>query len=191
MKICVSGAPSTGKSAFARALSGEMTKRGMSCELIPEYASTYIQRVGLLAHFWEQIVIAEGQKMNEVFSREYIVAEGGGFVPYVYAKRALSCLARDENWEKYRNVLDMVHQMSRQSIESYDTIFLLSHVFEPKNDGVRLSDHLSFEQCQEIGEEIEGFLQAERSFYHVLDTRDADCVNRAIDVIQESVKVRV
>ncbi len=65
MKICVIGAPSTGKSVFAKNLAAHMSKEGLSCELVQEYASEYIQAVGAPSDAWEQLVISIGQYLAE------------------------------------------------------------------------------------------------------------------------------
>ncbi|MBI3255951.1 MAG: ATP-binding protein [Candidatus Andersenbacteria bacterium] len=191
MKICVIGAPSTGKSSFARSLSAEMMKQGMSCELVQEYGSTYVEQFGAPAHAWEQLAISVGQYLDEQkCAREYMVTDGATFATYVYAQRLLPKAVSDKEWPKYRHLLDVLRIMARRSLESYDLIFLLTHVFTPSADGVRLKDHLSKKVCQQINRDLESYLRSERIGYHRLKANATDGVAAALKVIRQQMAVR-
>lgn len=190
MKICVIGAPSTGKSVFARSLSAEMSKRGYSCELAQEYATSYIQQVGQARHAWEQLVISIGQYLLEQeTSREHIVTDAAGFVTYLYAQRLLPTAVLKADWPKYRHLLDMLRTLARDSAQSYDLIFLLTHVFPPRRDGARVADHLSLKFCQEINHDIEQYLQSERVEYHRLKANATKSLDTALTIIEQRMMI--
>ena len=190
MKICVIGAPSTGKSVFARSLSAEMSKRGLSCELVQEYASSYIQLVGAPVHAWEQLVISMGQYLLEQkTTRDHIVTDASSFVTYVYAQRALPQMIEAPEWPKYRHLLDLLRTLARVSAGSYDLIFLLTHVFVPRRDGVRLDAHLSPDTCREINHDIEQYLQSERVEYHRLKANATKSLDTALKIIEQRMMI--
>lgn len=184
MKIGVIGAPSTGKSVFAKNLAAAMTRDNLSTELVQEYASTYIQQVGAPLEAWEQLVISIGQYLAEQnITRDYVVTDATAFATYVYAQRILTKTTSKQDWPKYRNLLDMLRILARASAQSYDLIFFLTHVFPPRQDGVRI--HLSADQCTEIGQAIEDYLQAERIEYHRLKANDSLVLEKALKIIQQ------
>lgn len=190
MKICVIGAPSTGKSAFARTLSAEMTKQGMSCDLIQEYGSTYVEQFGAPVHPWEQLAISMGQHLDEEkCTREYMVTDGATFATYVYAQRLIPQEVSQKEWPKYRHLLDVLRVVARTSLESYDLIFLLTHVFPPLADGVRLKDHLSKKVCQQISRDLESYLRSERIEFHRLKANETNSLSKAISIIQQRLQV--
>ncbi len=191
MKICVIGAPSTGKSVFARTLSAEMTKRGLSCELVQEYATSYIQQVGATRHAWEQLVISIGQHLAEQkTSRDHTLSDAAGFVTYLYAQRLLPKTAPEADWPKYQHLLDVLRALARTSAQSYDIIFLLTHVFPPLPDGVRMADHLSREICQEINRDIENYLNSERVPYHRLKANATKAQETALQIIEQRLMIQ-
>ncbi len=191
MKICVIGAPSTGKSVFARELSAEMSKRGMSCELVQEHASKYIELVGAPIHAWEQLVISIGQYLAEQkTTREHMVTDAAAFATFLYAQRLLPEQITNEEWPKYRYLLDILRIVARQSIESYDLIFLLTHVFPPRPDGVRVKDHLSRKTCQDINRDLDSYLKAERVEYHRLKANATISIPKAISIIEQRLTVQ-
>ena len=186
MKICVIGAPSTGKSVFARTLSAELTKKGHSCELIPEFASQYIQQAGAPLAAWEQLVISVGQHQAEQNSaRDFVVTDAAAFATYIYAQRSVPKLAEKDDWPKYRQLLDVLRTTARDSVSSYDVIFLLTHVFPPRNDGVRAAVHLSRKECQEVGRDLAAFLDSERVEYHRLKANDVKAIETALGIIEQ------
>lgn len=191
MKICVIGAPSTGKSVFARSLSAEMTKRGYSCELVQEYASNYIETVGAPLYAWEQLMISLGQYLAEQkTARDFMVTDAAAFATYIYAQRVLPQKTHKFDWPRYRHLLDMLRMMARISLDSYDIIFLMTHIFEPRADGVRLKDHLSRVSCQEISRDLEAYLKSERMEYHRLKANATDGITKAMRIIEARLKVR-
>ncbi len=186
MKICVIGAPSTGKSVFARTLSAEMTKSGFSCELVQEYASIYIQRAGQPLQAWEQLVISIGQYLSELESkREIVVTDAAAFATYIYAQRFIPKISGADEWPKYRSLLDVLRMMARVSVTSYDLIFLLTHVFPPRQAGVRLSVHLTRTECREIGRDLESYLSSERVQFHRLQANQAKAIETALHIIEQ------
>ena len=186
MKICVIGAPSTGKSVFAKNLAAHMSKEGLSCELVQEYASEYIQAVGAPNDAWEQLVISIGQYLAEQEAkRDHMVTDAAMFVTYLYAQRLLPDQVDEKQWPKYRNLIDMLRVLARNSVSSYDIIFVMGHVFPPKDDGVRLSYHLTLEQCEAVQRDIQDYLRSERAKFHEVDGRDASAVKSAFAVIQK------
>ena len=191
MKVCVIGAPSTGKSVFAKMLAAEMSKRGRSCELVQEYASQYIQQTGAPAEPWEQLVISVGQRLIEEaqISRENIVTDAAAFATYIYAQRSLPQEVPLELWPKYRHLLDVLRTLARQSVASYDLIFLLSHVFPPRADGVRLNAHLSRETCQDINRDLESFLKSERAEYYRIKANESNSLEKTLQVIEQRLMV--
>lgn len=191
MKICVIGAPSTGKSVFARELSAEMAKRGLSCELVQEHASKYIELVGAPVHAWEQLVISIGQYLAEQEkTREHMVTDAAAFATFLYAQRLLPQQANSEDWPKYRYLLDILRVVARQSLESYDLIFLLTHVFPPRADGVRLKDHLSRKVCQDINRDLDAYLKSERVEYYRLKANAAGSIPKALSIIEQRLTVQ-
>lgn len=190
MKICIIGAPSTGKSVFARSLSAEMSKQGFSCELVQEYATQYIQAVGAPIHSWEQLVISVGQYLSEQkTSRDHLVTDAAAFATYVYAQRSLPSKIKDADWPKYRHLLDLLRLLARTSAESYDLIFLLTHVFPPRQDGVRLSTHLSAEVCRDINNELEKYLTSERIEFHRLKANSQSALTNALQIIEQRLMI--
>ncbi len=186
MKICVIGAPSTGKSVFAKNLAAYMSKEGLSCELVQEYASEYIQAVGAPEDAWEQLVISIGQYLAErEAKRDHMVTDAAMFVTYLYAQRLLPEQVGENEWPKYRNLIDMLRVLARQSVESYDAIFVMSHIFEPRADGVRLSYHLTRAQCEAVQKDIVGYLKSERAKFTEVDGRDPLAVQNAFLLLQE------
>jgi nicotinamide riboside kinase len=186
MKICIIGAPSTGKSVFAKTVSAEMTKQGMSCELVQEYASIYIQQVGLPQEAWEQLVISIGQYLSEQkTTRDHMVTDAAAFATYIYAQRLLPKLSNTKEWPRYRNLLDMLRVLARFSAESYDLIFLLTHVFPPRHDGVRMQAHLSQKECKEINRDLESFLKSERLEYHRFQANEPSSMRKALQLINQ------
>lgn len=186
MKICVIGAPSTGKSVFAKSLSAEMSKRSLNCELVQEYASEYIQLVGAPVHAWEQLVITIGQYLSEQkTTRDHFVTDAAAFATYVYALRSLPKKIDSPEWPKYRHLLDLLRTLARTSAESYDLIFLLTHVFPPRADTVRLDSHLSREECREINRQIEEYLESERIEFHKLKANTAGSLPKALHIIEQ------
>ena len=191
MKICIIGAPSSGKSVFARSLSAEMTKRGYSCDLVQEYASNYIEIVGAPLYAWEQLMISLGQYLAEQkTTRDFMVTDAAAFATYVYAQRMLPQKTHSFDWPRYRHLLDMLRQMARISLDSYDMIFLMTHIFPPRSDGVRLKDHLSRKACQEISRDLEAYLNSERMEYHRLKANATDSITKAMRIIEARMKVR-
>lgn len=190
MKICIIGAPSSGKSMFARSLSGEMVKRGFSCELVQEYASNYIETVGAPLYAWEQLVISLGQYLAEQkTNRDYMVTDAAAFATYIYAQRVLPQKIHKFDWPRYRHLLDMLRTMARVSLESYDLIFLMTHIFPPRTDGVRLKDRLSRKVCQEISRDLEAYLKFERMEYHRLKANATDSIPKAMRIVEQRMKV--
>lgn len=186
MKICVIGAPSTGKSVFARSLSAELSKQGRSCELVQEYATQYIQAVGTPVHAWEQLVISIGQYLSEEkTTRDHTVTDAAAFATFIYAQRVLPATAPKQEWPKYRHLLDMLRTLARKSAESYDLIFLLTHVFPPRRNGVRLAEHLAPEICREINRDIENYLNSERIPYHRLKANSGKAIESALTIFEQ------
>ena len=186
MKICVIGAPSTGKSVFARTLAAELTKQGQSCELIAEFASQYIQQAGAPMAAWEQLVISVGQYQAEQNSaRDLVVTDAAAFATYIYAQRSVPKLAKNDDWPKYRQLLDVLRAMARTSVSSYDIIFLLTHVFPPRKDGVQKDAHLSRTDCQAIGRDLASFLDSERAEYHRFKANDTKAIETALGIVQQ------
>lgn len=186
MKICVIGAPSTGKSVFARTLSAELTKKGLSCELVQEYATLYIQQVDAPVHIWEQLVISIGQYLSEQHTtRDHMVTDAAAFATYIYAQRLLPKMINSEEWPKYRHLLDMLRSLARISALSYDLIFVLTHVFPPRKDGVRLDDHLSLTECKKIGHDMETYLESERIEFHRIKANDSKAIKKALSLIDQ------
>ena len=186
MKICVIGAPSTGKSVFARSLSAEMSKKGMSCELVQEYASLYIQQAGAPEEAWEQLIISIGQYLAEQrTTRDHMVTDAAAFVTYTYAQRLVPKMVDNVLWPKYRTLLDTLRTLARMSATSYDLIFLLTYVFPPRSDGVRLATHLSREVCQDINKDIEEFLESERVEFFRLKANDPKAIDKALAMIDQ------
>jgi nicotinamide riboside kinase len=191
MKICVIGAPSTGKSVFARTLSAEMTKKGMSCELVQEYATQYIQQVGPPEYAWEQLIISIGQYLSEQrTTRDHMVTDAAAFVTYVYAQRLLPKMIDTKEWPKYRHLLDMLRSLARISATSYDIIFLLNHVFPPRNDGVRLESHLSLEECKNINKDVEQYLASERVEFHRMKANEKKALPNALQLIEQRLLIQ-
>lgn len=191
MKICIIGAPSTGKSVFARELSAEMSKRQMPCELVQEHASKYIALVGAPIHAWEQLVISIGQYLAEQkTTREHMVTDAAAFATFIYAQRLLPQQIDTAEWPKYRYLLDILRVVARQSLESYDLIFLLTHVFPPSADGVRLKDHLSRKTCQDINRDLDSYLKSERVEYHRLKANATNRLEKAISIIEQRLTVQ-
>lgn len=191
MKVCVIGAPSTGKSVFARSLSAELTKRGHSCELVQEYATLYIQQVGAPLHAWEQLVISVGQYLSEQrTTRDHMVTDAAAFVTYIYAQRLLPKMSDTQDWPKYRHLLDMLRSLARISATSYDIIFLMTHVFPPRRDGVRLEAHLSRKECQQINHDIESYLDSERVEFHRLKANERQAVSKALQLVEQRLLIQ-
>jgi nicotinamide riboside kinase len=191
MKICVIGAPSTGKSVFARTLSAEMTKKNMSCELVQEYATTYIQQVGAPLHAWEQLVISMGQYLSEQrTTRDHMVTDAAAFATYIYAQRLLPKTIDTSDWPKYRHLLDMLRSLARISATSYDIIFLLNHVFPPRKDGVRLESHLSLQECKNINSDIEKYLESERVEFHRVKGNEKKALPNAMHLIEQRLLIQ-
>lgn len=168
-----------------------MTKSGMSCELVQEFASAYIEHAGAPVHAWEQLVISLGQYLLEQkTTRDFMVTDAAAFATYIYAQRVLPQKVDADEWPKYRQLLDLLRVMARISLDSYDIIFLLTHVFPPAADGVRLKDHLSKKVCQQINRDLESYLRSERIGYHRLKANATDGVSSAIKVIRQHMVVR-
>lgn len=186
MKICIIGAPSTGKSVMARMVSAEMTKQGLSCELVQEYASLYIQQAGAPLHAWEQLVISIGQYLSEQrTTRDHMVTDAAAFATFIYAQRLLPKVSKTAEWPKYRQLLDTLRSLARISAVSYDLIFLLTHIFPPRRDGVRLDSHLSEAECRQINRDIEGYLTSERVDFQRLKANDSKAVAKAMSLIEQ------
>ena len=169
-----------------------MTKSGMSCELVQEYASSYIELVGAPVHAWEQLVISLGQYLLEQkTTRDYMVTDAAAFATYIYAQRTLPEAVTPDEWPKYRQLLDVLRTMARISLDSYDLIFLLTHVFPPAADGVRLKDHLSKKVCQQINRDLESYLRFERVQYHRIKANATDGAKKALRIIQQREAVRI
>jgi len=192
MKICVIGAPSTGKSIFARTLSAQMSKQGLNCELIQEYASQYIQQVGAPKEAWEELVISVNQHMSEQnTNRDHLITDGSAFATFIYAQHLIPARTNDAMWPKHRHLLDLLRTLARDSVSSYDLIFLMTHIFPPKRDGVRLTNHLDLEQCTTINEDLEKYMQTERIEFHRLKANDKAAVNKAMNIIQQRILIQV
>jgi len=184
MKICIIGAPSTGKSVFAKGLAAELGRRGTSCELVQEYASSYVQQVGKPEHAWEQLVICMGQWLiEEQTNRDWLVTDAAGYATFVYAQNLLPKQIPAKELSRYRHLLDMLRIMARKSLDSYDLIFLMTHVFEPRKDGVRF--HLSHAECKNIGEQLENYLKSERVEYHRTKANGAESLEKALALIEQ------
>lgn len=177
---------------MAKNLAAEMSKRGWSAELVQEYASQYIQQVGAPLEPWEQLVISVGQHLLEEsqVSRDNIVTDAAAFATYIYAQRLLPQEVPEKMWPKYRNLLDVLRELARKSIASYDLIFLMTHVFPPRTDGVRLPNHLDRKICQDINRDLEAYLQAERAEYYRIKANEADVLEKAINIIEQRLVVK-
>jgi len=177
---------------FAREIAAELTKTGKSCELVPEYASHYIQQAGDPASPWEQLVIGMGQFQAEQHTeRDYVVTDAAAFATYVYAERAIPHQSEDDSWPKHRQLLDVLRIMARDSVNSYDLIFLLTHVYPPRKDGVKREDHLSLDECQTIGRNMATYLDSERVDYHRVQTNNAKAVPAALHLIEQRSVIEV
>lgn len=184
MKICVIGAPSSGKSVFAKGLAAELGRRGVSCELVQEYASTYVQQLGKPKFAWEQLVICMGQWLiEEQTNRDWLVTDAAGFATFVYAQKLLPKKVSSDDWPRYRHLLDMLQTLARKSLDSYDLIFLMTHVFEPRKDGVRV--HLSHEECKSIGKQLESYLLSERVEFHRTKANGTQSLENALAIIEQ------
>lgn len=184
------GAPSTGKSVFAKQLAAEITRQGKSCDLVQEYASSYIQQVAAPRYPWEQLIISMGQHMAEnVSNRDHVVTDAAAFATFVYAERLIPEVADDTDWPRYRNLIDMLRMLARQSVLSYDLIFLLTHVFNPRNDKVRLDAHLNKNACEEIGRSLEAYLKSERVEYHRLQANDTKALPKALRIVEQRIMI--
>jgi len=171
---------------FARTLAAQLTKHGSSYELIPEFASRYIQQAGAPAAAWEQLVISMGQYQAELdAAQSFVVTDAAAFASYVYAQRTVPKMVGSDDWPKYRQLLDVLRQLARMSITSYDVIFLLTHVFPPRKENPRQDEHLSRTQCQDIGRDLESFLDSERAEFHRLKANDPGAIETALGIIQQ------
>ena len=192
MKIAILGAPSTGKSALARALSAELIREGSSCDLIPDYASQYIQQAGLPASPADQLVIGIGQYFAEQRdAADYVVTDAAAFATYIYAQRSIPKETDGDSWPKDRALLDVLQTIARLSVSSYDLILLLTHVFPPRDDGTKAPQHLSVEECQEISRDIEQYLTSERAPFHKLRGNDPEVVAKARRVIGQHSLIQI
>ena len=191
MKLAIIGAPSTGKSALARALSAELIREGSSCDLIPDYASQYIAQAGVPEAASEQLVIATGQYLAEQRdAADYVVTDAAAFATYIYAQRSIPKETDGDSWPKDRALLDVLQTIARLSVGSFDLILLLTHVFPPRDDGTKAPQHLSVEECQEISRDIEHYLTSERAPFHKLRGNDPEVVTKARKVIEQHVMIR-
>jgi len=191
MKICVIGAPSTGKSVFARQLSAELTRLGLGCDLVQEYPSSYIQEVGAPKYAWEQLVMSIGQYLSEqTTTRDHMVTEGAAFATYVYAQRLLPKLSDSRDWPRYRHLLDVLRATARDSVNSYDLIFLLTHIFPPRRDGVRLEEHLSQKVCEKISRDLAAYLESERVEFHRMKANDSKALPKAVQLIEQRLMIQ-
>ena len=191
MKICVIGAPSTGKSVFAKSLAAELSRRGHSTELVQEYPSRYLQEVGAPKYAWEQLAISIGQyEAEQQTTRDHLVTDGAAFATYIYAQRLIPKRASDTDWPRYRHLLDVLRQLARHSVSSYDLIFLLTHIFPPQDDGVRAKEHLSRHVCQAIGRDLEAYLQTERVEHHRLKANDTHALEKALNLIEQRLLIQ-
>ena len=181
MKICITGAPSTGKTAFSRALAGEMGRQGLSCELVPEYASLYIQRVGIPQDPWEQLLIAFGQQQLEQYStRPHTIIETGIFSAIIYAEYLLPKKIPASDQTKVQQLFDILRMVARKSTREYDLVLVMNRVFAPKSDGVRLDKHLSQETCEKINADIKHYLHSEGINFQEIDPQQADVVEQVL-----------
>lgn len=190
MKICVIGAPSTGKSVFARQLAAEITRQGRSCDLVQEYATSYIQQVSAPRYPWEQLIISMGQHMSEnVSKRDHVVTDAAAFATFIYAERLIPEVVDDTDWPRYRNLIDMLRILARQSVLSYDLIFFMTHIFNPRSDNVRLDAHLNKDACEDIGQSLELYLKSERVEYHRLQANDTKALDKAMQIIEQRIMI--
>jgi hypothetical protein len=190
MKIGVIGAPRTGKSVFAKSLSAELSKQGLTCELVPEYAGMYVQQVGPPLQAWEQLVISIGQYLAEQkTTTDHLVTDAAAFVTYIYAQRVVPKVSDPVEWPKYRNLLDILRVLARSSAQSYDLLFLLTHVFPARQEASQSVSFSSIE-CKHINRDIEAYLTSERIEYHRLKANAAQAIPTALNIIKQRLLIQ-
>lgn len=188
MRICVVGAPSTGKSSFVRALTAELCAQGNTCQHVAEYAHRYIQEAGSPQEPWEQLIIATGQHLEEQKATTgCLLTDTPAFATYVYALRHHSPSGESLTAPKHHQALEVLRLLAHRSVASYDLIFLLTHVFPPANG----TTSLSRPECQAINREFELYLQEEHVEYHRLKANDSAALPRALQLIGQRSLIRV
>ncbi len=155
-KICVVGAPSTGKTTLAGALVNELKKRGHSVEWAKEYARDFILEQGAPKGIEDQLLIVQGQikKEKEAESKNprFIVCDGTPFICYIYC--FLHRPKEEERLSSYNKILEEIWREVEDGIYNYDYVFFLPPEISFKEDGVRIYA----EKVNKISDQIKDFL---------------------------------
>lgn len=173
LKIAIVGAPSSGKTVLAHGVIETLKLRHIPAVFAGEAATKFILTCGVPQDIADQHTIVRWQHQEEENTPEnsIVVCDCATFLTYIYTLRMHPKEDSEETRKRHNFYLKLVYDICRDTMKTYDYIFLtpLEHGYH--QDGVRWQKNE--EEAQEIGRQIKGFLQSELiPFYEVSGTQD-------------------
>jgi hypothetical protein len=166
-RICLIGAPGTGKSTLAQALVAKMKLQGLDVEFCPEYARTYFRQTGAPKNVFEQFVIFAGQceREDELDVHDYVVADSASFMSdtfYSYMRFKQGKMGPDPKLDRAYAELQ---RLCVPRLKSFDHIFFIpcGH-FDAGKDPTR--EYVSDQRI--LDRMMRGYLDYNLADYHVV-----------------------
>jgi nicotinamide riboside kinase len=144
-KICVIGAPGSGKTTLAHSVFTTMKQKGINVELSHEWIRNDVQKSGAMESVWEQYRTRNHQKELEDAvpkSVEFLVSDAGTISMYFFAVHYFNPENTRERLvlqDMYRYLLDDIY------LNRYDLIFYL-----PTQPNVDTDDGTRFQSTEDI-----------------------------------------
>ncbi len=182
-KICVVGAPSTGKTTLASAITEELKRRGHKVEWAKEYARDFIAEHGPDMGAADQLFIVRGQKEREKEAErknpEFVVCDCSSFSSYIYAFLYETISFDKKEKEEYKMILGEIWDEIKDELYSYDHVFFLPIEFSSEEDGVRLYTN----KVEVISNEIKNFLISKKIEHFEIRGNIQERINQAFKII--------
>jgi len=170
-KIAFCGAPSSGKTEFAKWVSYILNTRFKANSFhVIEYATSFIQKYNRLPKFADQIFILQGQWRRERNAQmhDIILSDCPTFLAYIYAQ----LMDRKEFSDEVALQLSKLYKQSLFDVKSYsDIIFLRLQEYQDNNVRYQTPD-----EALNIQRRIEEFLQDHRIPHRVGTYNDAEMI---------------
>lgn len=173
-RISFVGAPGTGKSTLAQAVSVHLKLLGHDIEYCSEYARAYLRRSGPIITPFENFVTLAGNsaREDELRIHKMAVCDSAAFVAEVYYRHDWATLPLEGiSTVKLENGLDEIRRLCRRRLRSTSHIFYVPlKPFESHEDPTRRYQ----DDREQLDLMMRAFLDNNDADYHTVEAIDLD-----------------